>query len=47
VLDGRNAHVTHDVERVLGRPAHDFVEYAQATAATRVWSVDDDRSVLR
>lgn len=41
VLDGRNAHLTHDVERVLGRPGRDFVDYAQATAATGVWSVEE------
>ena len=39
VLDGRNAYVTHDVERVLGRPARDFAEYARAAAATGVWDV--------
>jgi uncharacterized protein YbjT (DUF2867 family) len=46
VLDGRNAHVTDDVARVLGRPARDFADYALATAATGVWSVDD-AEVLR
>jgi uncharacterized protein YbjT (DUF2867 family) len=33
VLDGRNAHVTDDVTRVLGRPARDFADYAKAAAA--------------
>ena len=37
VLDGRNSHVMHGVEEVLGRPAHDFADYARATAATGVW----------
>jgi hypothetical protein len=37
VLDGRNASLTGTVERVLGRPAGDFAEYARATAATGVW----------
>ncbi len=37
VLDGRNAHLTQDVEKVLGRPARDFSEYAKATALTGVW----------
>jgi uncharacterized protein YbjT (DUF2867 family) len=32
VLDGRNAHLTGDVARVLGRPARDFAEYAKETA---------------
>jgi uncharacterized protein YbjT (DUF2867 family) len=39
VLDGRNAHVTDGVQRVLGRPARDFREYARETAATGVWEV--------
>jgi len=38
VLDGRNEQVTGDVERVLGRPARDFADYARNTAATGVWS---------
>ena len=37
VLDGRNAAATGDVERVLGRPARDFADYAAAAAATGVW----------
>jgi uncharacterized protein YbjT (DUF2867 family) len=37
VLDGRNAAATGDVERVLGRPAGDFADYAAAAAATGVW----------
>ncbi len=37
VLDGRNAFTTGDVERVLGRPAREFRDYAQAVAATGVW----------
>ncbi|WP_460491561.1 NmrA family NAD(P)-binding protein [Dactylosporangium cerinum] len=32
VLDGRNAHVTGDVRRVLGREPRDFADYAKATA---------------
>lgn len=38
VLDGRNSFVTDDVERVLGRPANDFTDYARAAAATGVWA---------
>jgi uncharacterized protein YbjT (DUF2867 family) len=37
VFDGRRAHVTDTVERVLGRPPRDFAEYARETAATGVW----------
>ena len=37
VLDGRNASVSGDVERVLGRPATDFAEFARRTAGTGVW----------
>lgn len=37
VLDGHNAHVTHDVEAVLGRPAGDFADYVRRTAGTGVW----------
>lgn len=39
VLDGRNSHLTGDIEQILGRPARDFHEYAEAAAATGVWSV--------
>ena len=38
VLDGRNAFVADGVERALGRPAHDFRDYARATAARGVWT---------
>ncbi|WEV26139.1 NAD(P)H-binding protein [Streptomyces sp. 71268] len=37
VLDGRNASVTDDVRRVLGRPARDFADFARATAASGAW----------
>lgn len=37
-LDGRNAYVTDDVQRVLGRPATDFTDYARAAAATGCWN---------
>jgi uncharacterized protein YbjT (DUF2867 family) len=37
VLDGRNAHLTGDVRRVLGRPPRDFADYAKETAATGGW----------
>ena len=38
VLDGRNASVADSVPRVLGRPPHDFADYAHATAG--VWIPD-------
>ncbi|MEU8638648.1 NmrA family transcriptional regulator [Amycolatopsis sp. NPDC048633] len=38
VLDGRNESMTHDVERVLGRPATDFAGFARDAAATGVWT---------
>lgn len=38
VLDGRNAHVCDGVQRVLGRPARDFADYARDTAATGIWN---------
>jgi uncharacterized protein YbjT (DUF2867 family) len=38
VLDGRNESVTHDVTRVLGRPATDFADFARAAAATGIWA---------
>ncbi|MEO6606415.1 MAG: NmrA family transcriptional regulator [Aeromicrobium sp.] len=41
VLDGRNSHLTGDLELLLGRPARDFHDYAIAAAAAGAWS--DDR----
>jgi uncharacterized protein YbjT (DUF2867 family) len=38
VLDGRNVKVMNGVQEALGRPARDFADYAQATAATGVWN---------
>jgi uncharacterized protein YbjT (DUF2867 family) len=38
VLDGHNAHLSGDVERVLGRPASDFTDYARAAAAAGAWT---------
>ena len=38
VLDGRNTPVVEGVHQALGRPPHDFRDYAQRTAATGVWS---------
>ena len=41
VLDGRNTAVTDGVQRALGRPARDFSDYVQRTAATGVWASGD------
>jgi uncharacterized protein YbjT (DUF2867 family) len=41
VLDGRNAQVSDDIQRILGRPARDFTTYANDTAATGVWNRED------
>jgi uncharacterized protein YbjT (DUF2867 family) len=38
VLDGRNAQVCDGVQRVLGRPAREFADYARDTAATGIWN---------
>jgi uncharacterized protein YbjT (DUF2867 family) len=43
VLDGRNSAVTDGVERVLGRPATDFTDFARRAAATGVWNLLTDR----
>ena len=40
MLDGRNAYLTDDVERVLGRPPVDFRDYVEAAAATGVWNAE-------
>jgi uncharacterized protein YbjT (DUF2867 family) len=40
VLDGRNAHVADGVQRALGRPPRDFLQYARDAAATGVWTAD-------
>lgn len=38
VLDGRNSSVTNDIEKVLGRKAKDFAEYARDTVTTGIWN---------
>ena len=40
VLDGRNSATTDTVERVLGRPATSFAEYARRAAAAGAWSAE-------
>ena len=37
-LDGRNANVCDGVERALGRPARDFVSYAENAAQAGAWT---------
>ncbi|MFE9467479.1 NAD(P)H-binding protein [Streptomyces virginiae] len=37
ILDGRNAHLVHGVEEVLGRAPRDFADFAREAAATGVW----------
>ena len=37
VLDGRNARLTDDVQRALGRPPRDFADYARQVAITGIW----------
>ncbi|MEU9379127.1 NAD(P)H-binding protein [Streptomyces sp. NPDC048255] len=39
ILDGRNAHLAHGVEEVLGRAPRDFADFAREAAATGVWNV--------
>jgi uncharacterized protein YbjT (DUF2867 family) len=40
VLDGRNSHLTDDLEQILRRPARDFGDYVRRTAAAGAWVVD-------
>jgi len=38
VLDGRNAHLTNEIQRALGRPPRDLAEFARRSASTGVWN---------
>ncbi|WP_411107530.1 NAD(P)H-binding protein [Streptomyces sp. cmx-4-9] len=38
ILDGRNAHLDHGVEEVLGRKPRDFADFARRAAATGIWN---------
>lgn len=38
ILDGRNASITNDIEKVLGRKAKDFAAYAKEVATTGIWN---------
>ena len=44
VLDGRNAYVSDDVERILGRRPRDFAEYVAATLPAGLWNVAAGRT---
>jgi uncharacterized protein YbjT (DUF2867 family) len=44
VLDGRNAYLSGDVERILGRPPRDFAEYVSSAVSTGVWDVATGRT---
>jgi len=44
VLDGRNASVTADVQKILAREAKDFTAYVKETAATGLWNPVEDLS---
>ncbi len=39
VMDGRNSHITHGVEQVLGRMPRSFREYVSKTASTGAWAL--------
>jgi uncharacterized protein YbjT (DUF2867 family) len=41
VLDGRNASVTNDIEKVLGRKAKDFSAYAADAAKKGMWTAPE------
>jgi uncharacterized protein YbjT (DUF2867 family) len=43
VLVEKNSSVTNDIQKVLGRKAKDFSEYARETASTGIWSPDPKR----
>jgi len=42
VLDGRNSYLTDGVQQALGRPPRDFADFARDTAATGVWSLEEE-----
>jgi uncharacterized protein YbjT (DUF2867 family) len=39
-LDGRNASITNDIEKVLGRKAKDFLQFVADTAKQDVWKAE-------
>jgi hypothetical protein len=38
LLISSNSVVTNDIQKVLGRKAKDFAEYARETASTGIWN---------
>ena len=40
IAEGRNAHLSDGVQRVLGREPRDFTDYVTATAPTGVWNLE-------
>jgi uncharacterized protein YbjT (DUF2867 family) len=40
VLVDKNSSITSDIQKVLGRKAKDFTEYARETASTGIWNPD-------
>jgi uncharacterized protein YbjT (DUF2867 family) len=38
ILDGHNAHLEGDIERVLGRKPRDFAQFAETAAAAGAWA---------
>jgi uncharacterized protein YbjT (DUF2867 family) len=44
VLDGRNAVLTDDVTRALGRAPTDFANYARAAATAGAWQTERERT---
>lgn len=41
VLVDRNSSITDDIQKVLGRPAKDFADYARETAMAGIWNPTD------
>ena len=46
VLNEENSGVSGDIEKVLGRKAKDFTEYARETAATGIWHPKSEVGVI-
>ena len=44
VLDGRNSQICDGVQRALGRPAKDFIEFANDVAQSGVWSPETEEA---
>ena len=44
VMDGRNGYLADGVQRALGRPAKDFLDFANDAASAGVWGLEEMRS---